>query len=294
MATNQVDRRTPTMIAKDREAAVESMNDITRKKLGEIEKLINAFRGNNLKYYYKLGGILAKITDNVTVYTNQGYHYLETALEMHVRTMQRAKQFAREYSQEEYDNLVAAKHAKTEFQLNWTHVTHLLSLPTKVQREKWVRKAIKHMWNPKELAAQMKAANGEESTTEKEHKLPGTVHSQIRQMKDFTSNWAHKAGKMWNGDETNVFTNIYDEPPERLCQMDADNLAELAEVLPIMAALVKELTPLVADAVSLVDQRLEAVAAEEAQVEESMAGIGKEQRPIDMGKKRRRTVAVVN
>ncbi len=287
-----VARRTAAAMTRDREDACSEMNKFTKAKLGKIEKLVTSTRETNLRYYYQLGVELLEIIDNPDTYTVAAIRQLERALPTYARTMRKARSFAREYTKDSLEALVKLKNPDTGFQLHWGHVSSLLSVAGEKAREDWALRAVNKMMDPPALhaAIRRKLHGDREGVGGRPHKIPATVHGQIRQIKEFTRNWVFKATKLWNGDETNIFVNIDNEPAESLMPEDAENLQELLDLLPQMRGIVTELTGLGSKAKKHIDKVLADREAAELAEEDN----GKARRAIDIGKGSRKAAAAAS
>jgi hypothetical protein len=270
---------------KERAEALAEMNPATHRQLVKLEKMIGTTRENNLRFYHKLGDMLLEIERAQVKYTTQGYNLIEAALSIQKRTLRKAKSFARAYEKDQLKELIELKNEDTGFQLHWGHVDYLLTLKTERQRQQWAKQAVKQMWSPDILHDHIKKHYGERGNGGgRPHKLPGTVHAQIRQIKEFVRNFNYKSQNLWNGEENNVFANIQDEPPDELNEVDLDNLDELIDLLPQMALISKELRPLAVQAKKRVEAVLKAREKATKEVDKAESEQGKPLRSITLAK----------
>lgn len=289
-------QRNAAAMKRDRGDALSEMNAATRRKLKKIEKMLGDTREMNLRFYHELGYELLVIAENVEKYGRRAYKQITAALPLHKRTLRFARAFARDISTDEFEFLVRLRDDAMGFQLHWGHMQYLLTQNTQALRRKWAERAVKYLWDPKTLHANMQHEEGSKGAPGgRPHKLPATVHMQIRQIQQFCHNWAHKAEYLWNGDEDNVFANIQDEPPESFSMLDLENLEKIIEDLPRMRELIGQMRPLAVQARNHVCKILEDRAAEEAARREEEVASGKESRAIELDgndKPRRRRRAV--
>lgn len=277
-------RRTAAMMTREREAACGEMNKATKGALGRIEKLISNTREANLRYYHQLGHVLLEVQADPDMYTPQAMRQIERALPTYARVLRKAKAFARDYTKGALDALIKLKNPDNGFQLHWGHVSSLLSIASEASREDWALRAVNKMWDPPALHAAIRKKHGDNGNGGgRPHKIPATVHAQIRQIKEFTRNWVFKAENLWVGNETNVFVNIESEPPESFVPEDSDNLQELIDLLPKMKSAIAELSTLASKGKKRVDKILvDRDAAADAE-----ADAGKARRAIDISSSRK-------
>lgn len=228
-------QQTLNKLVAERQEAIESMNSELKSAFRRIEKMCHDTREANLRFYYNLGHLLLDVMTEPK-YGTGAMAKLERALSTQRRTLRRARQFAENYTPDQLDALVALEHTETGYRLHWGHVSYLLSLNTPAQRQTWAERAVKNLWDPPTLHANMKARLGNRGVGGgRPHKLPQTVHMQIRQMLEVTRNFVKKR-ELWNGKDENVFTNILEGPPDEFEPIDMEALVSIQENLQHIAA----------------------------------------------------------
>src|SRR5690606_7055184 len=129
--------------------AIEQMSAPLRRLFTSIEKSVSDLRAQNLKYYHAIGTLCERIRQNPEQYVGKdgtpGLKLIEQALSTQARTLRKAAAFAREYDEEQLNRLIAMQHPETKFQLNWGHVSFLLTVPTAERRERFAQEAVEKM-----------------------------------------------------------------------------------------------------------------------------------------------------
>lgn len=282
------------MIAKDRDEAFENMNGALRRKTQKCDNMIGKAQADNLRFYWNLGREINEVKENADGKYGEGnpYRLMETALYSNRRQLRKASAFARLYNEEQLTALLELTHPETGFRLHWGHVSYLLTLNTPKQRETWAERCVRNMWDPPALNAAIIKHFGHRTADPhgRPHKMPATVHLQIRQILDKTGDWLKKEAALWNGDDASVVANILTTPPDELTEADHENLVRIQELLPQLRTKASELEQQIGRTVEHVAGVLEARAAREAEAAEAADGIGKEGRSVqlDSPKSRRR------
>lgn len=226
---------TAAAITATRTNALEQMNSQLRRKFSQIEKSVNDLRAENLRYYHTIGGICEAIREKPEAYAGKdgtpGLKLIEQALSTQARTLRKAATFAREYNEEQLDQLIGLVNTGSQFQLNWGHVSFLLTLPTPEKRERFAQEAVEKMLDPAALHELIKKRTQRSAGHGRKHVMPKTVAGQIRQVLSICRQWTAKNTNVWNGAEESVFGNILNMPPD---DMEPDMVEQLAEVESLM------------------------------------------------------------
>lgn len=259
------------------------MNTQLRRKFTQIEKKVNDLRAENLRFYHKIGEVVLDVKQHPEEYIGHdgtpGIKLIEEALSTQARTLRKAATFAETYNTEELEELISLYHAETKFQLNWGHVSFLLTLQTKEQRAKFALEAVDKMWDPPALHDAIKRRQNRGAKHGRGHEIPATVPAQVRQIKKITDQWVKKNSQVWNGEEKNVFENVMNHPPE---DMDAELLTDLQEVKELFTQLIEGGNESL-QKVERTIEHVEGCLARIAEAEEAAASQGKEQRSINLG-----------
>jgi hypothetical protein len=232
--------RPAAMIIQDRQEAIGLMNPRLRGKLEQIEKKYGDTRADNLRFYYDLGGTIGEIRNNPDQYAGtdgtSGIKLIERALSTQARTLRRAAAFREAYSPADFERLIGLQNTETNFQLHWGHVNYLLSIESAEQRWRFAADACSKMLSPPELHAYMKRRLGRARGHGRAHTIPPTLLGQVRQMETVTSVWNSKQAQVWDGEKTNVLSNLMeagadDVNEDFLTHLKAtrDGLLEMAE-----------------------------------------------------------------
>lgn len=267
-------QRNARAMAADREAAFEQMNGQLKKKCRKIEKMITDTREQNLRFYHGLGSEVHDVRADPEKYGIDGMTQLERALSTQTRTLRKARQFFEDYDSELLEELISLVHEDTGFRLHWGHVTYLLGLNTKKQKSDWAKRAVRNLWDPPALHAQIKDRFPDRGRGGgRPHKLPPTVHLQIRQMMEVARNFINKR-RLWNDPDENVFENVMQEPPDELVELDKENLEATKSYLETIVREATDMIQQVDECIVRVEQVFEArtKAAEEAAEREADAG----------------------
>jgi hypothetical protein len=203
-------------IVQAREEALQMMNKELRKKFNIIQRQLDEGRQTTLRFYYDLGKLCTEVQDDPDKYGESAMRLLEQALAIHARQLRKAASFTQAYTKEALQELLELHCDKTGFQLHWGHVSYLLILKTPDKRRMWAKRAVRGLWAPPELHRRIKEHYGPAVTSPHgpTFKLPPTVPSKIRQIRDDTEKWLAKQRQAWNGTEINAFHDIMSAPPE--------------------------------------------------------------------------------
>jgi hypothetical protein len=227
--TEKQKRRGKTVAAmtRDRNGAIEQMNSNLRRKFKRIEKSVSDLRADNLRYYWNIGELCEEIRENPEQYVGDdgtpGLKLVEQALATQARTLRKASKFAKEYSKDQLEDLIALKNESTSYQLHWGHVSFLLTLD-ETKRERYTHEAIEKMLDPPALHALIKKRTQRSKGHGRTHAMPKTVPAQIRQIKTICEQWLAKNEMVWNGSTESVYGNIMNLSPE---EMEPDMVADL-------------------------------------------------------------------
>ena len=226
---------TAAAITATRTNALEQMNSQLRRKFSQIEKSVNDLRAENLRYYHSIGKICEAIREKPEAYIGKdgtpGLKLIEQALSTQARTLRNAAMFAREYTDEQLDQLIGLVNTNSQFQLNWGHVSFLLTLPTPEKRERFAQEAVEKMLDPAALHELIKKRTQRSAGHGRKHEMPKTVAAQIRQILAICKQWTGKNTNVWNGAEESVFGNILNMPPD---DMEPDMVEQLTEIENLM------------------------------------------------------------
>jgi hypothetical protein len=264
------------------------MNAALRAKVHEIEALEGETREVNLRYYHLLGHHVQDVMDNEDrVYGDRPMERLTEAVQIHIRVLRLAAQFARMYTEEGVQELIAARDEETTFAINWGHMQFLMTISDETKRRQFIARTLRNMWDPHALHAAIQRDRGETPGAHgRTHGIPKTIHMQIRQIMESTRLWVAKFDAVWNGDEYNVIDNILSSPPDKLEEIDLDNLDVILDLLPQLAEKAQQLRPLTSQARDHVNQLLQAraaAAAAEAETARVVPMNGRQARVIELG-----------
>lgn len=227
-----------------RTEALEKMNSNLRIKFSKLERSINDLRADNLRYYYQIGQICEEIRNDPSKYQGSdgtsGMKLIEMALSTQARTLRKAAAFARDISEDELEELISWYHQDTNYQLNWGHISFLLTLETREKRAQYAELAVEEMLDPPALHARIKRESGRTGGHGRTHQMPATVAGQIRQMHKLCKDWAGKNTNIWNGERESVFGNIMNISPDEVTD-------EMIELLTETEALLNDITDAAAD-----------------------------------------------
>lgn len=191
-----------------------AMNAALRSQFDIIESNFDHMQQENIRYYHKLGRLLAEIREDEGKYVGNdgtpGRSLIEQALSTQARTLRACDDFAAKYTESEMLDLAAMKHAETNFRLQWAHVRYLLSVENKEQRNQWAEDAVVNGWAPNVLHERIKKGEKRGPKHGRGHSVPATVEGQFRQMRDISKTWRDKQQKVWNGQDVNIFTNLHE------------------------------------------------------------------------------------
>jgi hypothetical protein len=270
------------VVAAEREEAINSMNAKLKRKLRKIEKMVTDTREANLRFYYNMGRELIEARDDPDEYGRNALGKLERAMSTQKRTLRKTRQFAETYSPERLEALLALEHEGTGFRIHWGHLTYLLGLNTEKQQDTWAAKAVRNLWDPPTLHAQIKKRfPGRGVGGGRPHKLPATVHMQIRQMMEVTRNWVNKR-HLWDGADENVFANIINEAPDQLEEIDKENLEATKELLANIIAQAPRMVTQLDECIARLDDVFEQRAKDAEAAAERETAAGKQHRAIDL------------
>jgi len=287
------------LIAEQNEA-IGQMNGALKRRRGKIAKKLTDARIGNVKFNYELGQDLVEVRDNPNGKFGEGrpLTLLERSLPQDKRTLRKFRQFAETISEEELDELLAITNEEANWTMHWGHVQLLLALTTHNQRKQYAERAARGLWDPGTLKDQITRRHGSATTQPhgRTHEMPATVHLQIRQMHQKTREWLTKNDQVWDGEQQSVITNILNEPPEELDQVDLDLLNELETMLADQVAAARSLKARVKEAKRFVNGVMQQRAKAEQDADAIAEQEGKEPRNIDLSgsngtttKKRRRS-----
>lgn len=289
-ALTQLERRT---LVEQRSAAIEQMNSKLRRKFNQIEKMFTDSREQNLRFYHQLGRKLIEIREDPDGYGQNATALVEQAMQIQARTLRKARAFAETYSEEELEELIALTDEETGFRLHWGHMTYLLSVRTKQSRDSLARKAVRECLDPPALHAEIKRRYPNRGVGGgRPHRLPPTMHLQIRQMMTVLANLVAKRS-LWNNedDELNVFVNIMNAPPDGITDADRENLQEIQRVLPGLNRELTRMAEQIDQCCQRVDQVYEQRARDQEEANRREIDSGREHRSIDLnsgGKNRKK------
>lgn len=222
-------------IVEVRTEALEKMNSNLRTKFVKLERSVNDLRADNLRYYYQIGQICEEIRSNPDKYQGTdgtaGLKLVEMALSTQARTLRKAAAFARDIDEEELEELISWYHTDTNFQLNWGHISFLLTLDSREKRSQYAEIAIEEMLDPPALHARIKRQTGRAGGHGRTHQMPATVAAQIRQMHKMAKDWMGKHTNIWNGEQESVFGNIMNITPEDVTDEMIELLTETESLL---------------------------------------------------------------
>lgn len=235
LATKAGRKQTPAAMTASRTNAIEQMNTSLLRQFSRIEKSVNDLRAENLRYYHRIGIICEKIRQEPESFVGKdgtpGLRLVEQALSTQARTLRKAAMFAREYNEAQLESLLGLVNTQTQFQLNWGHVSFLLTLATAEKRERYAQEAVEKMLDPGALHALIKKRNQRSGGHGRKHEMPKTIAAQIRQILTISRAWAGKNKDVWNGEEESVFANILNMPA---AEMEPDMVDQLQEIETLM------------------------------------------------------------
>lgn len=215
--------------------AIEQMNSQLRRKFAQIEKSVNDLRAENLRYYHSIGQTCEAIRQKPEAYVGKdgtpGLKLIEQALSTQSRTLRKAAMFAREYTEEQLEQLIGLVNTNTKFQLNWGHVSFLLTLPTPEKRDRFAQEAVEKMLDPPALHELIKKRTQRSKGHGRTHAMPKGVAAQLRQIISVSKQWSAKNTDVWNGTEESVFGNVLNMPPD---DMEPDMVEQLVEIENLM------------------------------------------------------------
>lgn len=273
-------------ITEQRATAIESMNRPLLQKFNRIENAVNDMRAQNLRFYHQLGKICHEISEDPGRYVGRdgtpALTLIERALSTQARTLRKATEFARKYDDNELEHLIGLFNTDTNYQLNWGHVSYLLSLPTPTKRQQFAEEAVEKMLDPGALHALIRRRTGRTGGHGRKHEMPKTVEAQIRQVLSESTKWLRKSNEVWAGSEESVFGNILNLPAEK---MDQEMVEQLEEIRSTMLRIAEAANSNVARAVrakEYLENSLAEQAAQLAAVEEMERNHGRPSRDIDL------------
>jgi len=276
------------LAAAQRQEALDAMNPALRKKTTQIEELSHSTREANLRYYHKLGQHVLDVRQNADgkfgTKRDKPITLLEKALFTHKRTLRKTATFADLYSQDDLDKLVAMIDAESGFSVHWGHMSYILTLATKKERNEFAKMALTKKLDPPALHAEIKRRYGTRGASPgRKMECPKTVPAQIRQMLETTRIWIGKHDTVWYGDETNIIENVLGAESAEVGQQDLENMQALLELLEGMAQRAKQFKTPVKKAIKSMERTI-ADRQADLQAEETHETLdkGRQKRSIDL------------
>lgn len=277
-------RKSPSAITESRTEAIEQMNTSLRRVFTRIEKSVNDLRAENLRYYHRIGSICEDIRSKPEEYVGKdgtaGLKLIEQALSTQARTLRKAAEFAREYTDEQLQQLLDLKNPDTGFQLHWGHVSFLLTLPNAEKRDKYAAEAVEKMLDPPALHDLIKKRTQRKAGHGRKHEMPKTINAQIRQILTFCKAWIGKNTDVWNGVEESVFGNILNMAPD---DMEPDMVTQLEEVATLMQTVSESANENIAKAQRVREHLAAAITKRDQEAAAGHASDGRQTRAIDIG-----------
>lgn len=233
-------RQQVAAIAQQRTAAISQMRTPLRRKFNQLERSMHDVRADNLRYYWRIGQICQDIKDNPDTYVGtdgtDGLKLVERALSTQARTLRKAASFAKLYTEEQLNELIELKNDETGYQLNWGHVSFLLTLPTSRQRQRFAGTAVNRMLDPPALHDEIKRVTERAPGHGRRHEMPKTVPAQLAQILKLSKQWVDKNEQVWNGTDESVFGNVMNMTIEDIDNQVLAQLQEIEEYMTQMAA----------------------------------------------------------
>jgi len=224
--------RRPSDVTGIRNDAVIQMNDPLTRKFRMLETSVNDLQAQNLRYYHKIGKICEEIRQSPDKYVGldgtPGLKLIERALSTQARVLRKAATFAKEYTDQQLEELIGLTNPETKFRLNWGHVSFLLTLSNHERRLKYAQEAVEKLWDPGALHEAIKKRTQRSGGHGRKHEMPKTISAQIRQIAKLCKQLLAKNDNVWDGAEQSVFTNILNMPA-------ADMESEMVEQLELIA-----------------------------------------------------------
>jgi hypothetical protein len=264
-------------------AALAAMNKPLRQQLQRLETLSQDSRDANLRYYYDMGRLLLEVQKNAdNLYGERPIPLVIQSGVLAKRTVFKVIALAKIYTEQQFQDFADLRNEEANFSLHWGHLQLLLALPTAKERSDMAKRAVAELWDPPALGAVIKKRSAVVHGGGRPHKMPATVHLQVRQVLEATRAWATKYTTIWNGDEHNVFGNLIAATDKDVNAEDLENLMALQELIPVVGTQLREMRTFVSKGIRHVEKLLQARAAVTAQDVSLEQGSARQTRRLDL------------
>lgn len=256
-------------MAKSAKSIEEIMTAPLLTKFNAVRDSLEKMRKGLIEDYWELGQLLKVVQDDQDRYRQadgtSGIDMLLAATGKHLSTLKLALRFADQYTKAELDEALALSNSKNDFKLAWSHMVILLTLPTKAERKKYAKIAVKGGdenlgMSAKELHAFMKAEGtaAGKSNGGRPFVLPPTIFKQMAAMHKDIVALQKKQNQVWNGDVENGHSLFMQVSGLTEADLDTDWLESLVDIRNGFGDLITMFTKNVEDCDACV-QRLQGI-----------------------------------
>lgn len=205
--------RRSTAVAQQQQA-IDKMGKELRKVYHELREERVGLVNTGLHYYRALGEHIEQVTADTNKYGAGAIKLLATALDASSDLLYKAASFFRNYSEQEFADLLALR-TSTDDGLTWTHVINLLAIDDHKKRTRLQEHAAKMNWTAEELREAVIEQLGEKAAGRKSGSGPKHVQpkSTMQGLKNYcvgAGEFVRRSSGLWD----EFFETAYQVPPD--------------------------------------------------------------------------------
>jgi len=219
----------------------EEMNTTLQRRCAEVQAALRSHGLSNLMFYFRLGQLCLDTVTRSEVYGESAFDKIQRALSTKTPTLVKAAQFARVFSADQVEELLAFNGKNGDFQLHWGHVCYLITVEDQQLRRKLAKQAAEEAYTAEELhGVIVQAYGGTRRSGGRPLRRPRSLPSMLRQLDVETQLWNRRYREVWHGDESSLFGDILTLPPDRYKPELAEQLTKAEAALTGMQDAVAE------------------------------------------------------
>lgn len=202
----------------------------------ELRNVLDTVVHHVLTSYYRIGESIERNYEKIKaarlsagLRESEVFAQLAAALGWNEKTLRDCRRFVETYEKQEFQTLLAAP-------INWTHVRHLLSLPTAPERKKYLEETARNGWTADQLAkAILERKGNRRKGSGRGRTVPANVGKALSRLLVTGERYVKDTQSVLFGEAYDVATELAQGSPDHLTEETQDQAREAIQMLEKIA-----------------------------------------------------------
>lgn len=243
MATNDVEGVSVEQVVREARVAIHENAPLYQMSI-LISTAQKRVQETPIQANYKIGEVLNTCHGDPDRFGKDAVRLLENRWYSDRRKFRRCMLFARLFSPDEMETMVAMENQERGWHLTWDHINYVLvDYLSREQALDLLRRAAEQGWKAKELMREVQKLNvSEKKTHGRGHARPDTMGALLAQMEAVINQVVVKNGNVWNCSDREYGLDIFSIEPGNITEENYGKLTSVQSTIALAATVLHDLT----------------------------------------------------